>query len=49
LLAGSDYPITLYFEPYVANFDCIHHAEMSDEEKRKILAGNAIDLLRLTL
>ena len=49
LLAGSDYPITLYFEPYAANFDCIQNAEMSQEHKDKILAGNAVNVLRLTL
>jgi len=47
LLAGSDYPITLYFEPYAANFDCIQRAEMSEDDKASILAGNAIHLLGL--
>ena len=49
LLAGSDYPITLYFEPYAANFECIQNADMSAADKARILAGNAVDLLGVTV
>jgi predicted TIM-barrel fold metal-dependent hydrolase len=49
LLAGSDYPITLYFEPYAANFDCISEADLPDEDATKILSGNAVRLLKLAV
>jgi predicted TIM-barrel fold metal-dependent hydrolase len=49
LLAGSDYPITLYFEPYAANFECISTAELPEEDVDKILSGNAVKLLKLTV
>ncbi|MBV9579669.1 MAG: amidohydrolase [Chloroflexi bacterium] len=49
LLAGSDYPITLYFEPYAANFDCIRDADLPEMDSQKILSGNAQRLLGLKL
>jgi predicted TIM-barrel fold metal-dependent hydrolase len=49
LMAGSDYPVTLFFEPYSANFDCIREADLSEGEKERILSGNAVDLLKLNL
>ncbi len=47
LLAGSDYPITVYFEPYAANFDCLEAAGLGVEDVEKITSGNAIRLLGL--
>jgi predicted TIM-barrel fold metal-dependent hydrolase len=49
LLAGSDYPITLYFEPYAANFDCIREAGLPAEDVDKICSRNAARLLNLAV
>ena len=49
LLAGSDYPVTLYFEPYANNFDCIRQADLPAGDSDKILSGNAIQLLHLAV
>jgi len=49
LMAGSDYPVTLYFEPYAANFDCLHHADLPPADVDQILSGTAISLLNLPL
>jgi predicted TIM-barrel fold metal-dependent hydrolase len=47
LLAGSDYPVTLYFEPYSANFDTIKDADLPPDDVERILSGNARALLNL--
>jgi len=47
LLAGSDYPITLYFEKYGANFEHIRKADLPREDVERILNGNARHLLQL--
>jgi predicted TIM-barrel fold metal-dependent hydrolase len=47
LLAGSDYPITLYFAPYAANFHCISQSDASQKEIDEVLYGNAVRLLNL--
>lgn len=49
LLAGSDYPVTLFFEPYAANFDCLQAADLPAEDVDKILSGNAVRLLNLAV
>ena len=47
LLAGSDYPITLFFEPYASNFDCIRESGLAPEAIDQVLSGNAVRLLEL--
>ncbi len=47
LMAGSDYPVTLYFEPYRANFDFIRDSELPADDVEKILNGTARGLLQL--
>ncbi|HEY2595664.1 MAG TPA: amidohydrolase family protein [Chloroflexota bacterium] len=47
LLAGSDYPITLYFEPYAANFDHIQKSDLPPADITRVLSGNARQLLQL--
>src|SRR5207245_2205772 len=47
LMAGSDYPITLYFEPYRANFECIQHSDLPAADIDRILSGTAQSLLSL--
>jgi 6-methylsalicylate decarboxylase len=47
LMAGSDYPITLYFEPYAANFDCITTADIPEADRTSIFSGTAIKILGL--
>lgn len=47
LLAGSDYPVTLYFEPYAANFDTIREADLPAADVERILSGNAREVLGL--
>jgi 6-methylsalicylate decarboxylase len=49
LLAGSDYPVTLFFAPYAANFDTIREADLPAPDVERILSGNARDLLNLRL
>jgi predicted TIM-barrel fold metal-dependent hydrolase len=49
LLAGSDYPVTLFFEPYRVNFECIQQADLPSADVDRILSGNARDLLGLNL
>jgi predicted TIM-barrel fold metal-dependent hydrolase len=49
LMAGSDYPITLYFAPYRANFEHIPQAELPSEDVEKVLHGNARRVLRLAV
>jgi 6-methylsalicylate decarboxylase len=49
LLAGSDYPITLFFEPYAKNFETIREADLPAADVDQILAGNARDLLGLNV
>jgi predicted TIM-barrel fold metal-dependent hydrolase len=49
LMAGSDYPITLYFEPYAANFDTIREADLPEADAEQILSGTARDLLNLPI
>ncbi|HEY1293787.1 MAG TPA: amidohydrolase family protein [Chloroflexota bacterium] len=47
LLAGSDYPVTLFFEPYAANFDCIRESGLAPEAIDQVLYANAARLLGL--
>ena len=47
LMAGSDYPVTLYFEPYRANFDFIGESELPGADVEQILSGTARSLLQL--
>ena len=47
LMAGSDYPITLYFAKYAANFEHIRNADLPREDVDRILSGNARQLLQL--
>ena len=49
LMAGSDYPVTLYFEPYAANFDTIREADLPAADVEQILSGTARNLLALPL
>jgi 6-methylsalicylate decarboxylase len=47
LMAGSDYPITLYFAPYRANFEHIVQAELPADDLEQILNSTARKVLRL--
>jgi len=47
LLASSDYPITLYFAPYSANFDHIRSSALATADIERVLSGNARQLLKL--
>jgi 6-methylsalicylate decarboxylase len=47
LMAGSDYPITVFFEPYAANFQYLSAAGLSPFEVDQITSGNAMQLLGL--
>jgi len=49
LMAGSDYPITLFFEPYAKNFDCIREADLPAADVQRIMSGTARELLGLSL
>jgi 6-methylsalicylate decarboxylase len=49
LMAGSDYPITLFFEPYAANFETIREADLPAPDVEQILSGTARGLLNLPL
>jgi 6-methylsalicylate decarboxylase len=49
LMAGSDYPVTLYFEPYRANFEFIQQAEMPATDVELIMSGTAQRVLKLNL
>jgi predicted TIM-barrel fold metal-dependent hydrolase len=49
LLAGSDYPVTLFFERYAANFDCIRESGLAPEAIDQVLYANAVRLLDLKI
>ena len=49
LMAGSDYPVTLFFEPYARNFDCIREADLPEADVERIMSGTASELLGLSL
>jgi hypothetical protein len=45
----SDYPVTLFFEPYAKNFDCIREADLPETDVERIMGGTARELLGLRL
>jgi 6-methylsalicylate decarboxylase len=47
LMAGSDYPVTLYFAQYAANFEHIRNSELPLDDIDQILSGTARRLLQL--
>jgi 6-methylsalicylate decarboxylase len=47
LVPGSDYPVSLQYEPYKDNFEYIKHAGLSEEDADRILNRNAPALLGL--
>jgi len=49
IMAGSDYPITLYFGHYKENFDAIERLPVPPEDIEMILSGTARKILNLKI